>query len=404
MCKSPHPQTGTGRLELAHIFRDHGEAYRRTHRVCAPQRRVMQAIEDCRTAALGGHLEVCDHCGAEVARYHSCRNRHCPKCQTLAKERWIEARTAELLPVPYFHLVFTLPHEINPLAQGNPKAIYSLLFQAASETLQTFGRDRKWLGGEIGITMVLHTWGQNLSQHLHVHSVVSGGALAPEGRWIPAKRGFLFPVRALSVVFRAKYLEALQQAFEAGQIDFAGETTALAEPSAFRAFLAKLRGKDWVVYAKPPFGGPEQVLAYLGRYTHRIAIGNERLLDSENGSVRFRYRDYAHGNKVKVMRLPATEFIRRFLLHVLPKGFMRIRHYGLLANRHRTEHLATCRAALDVPTPAPREAETVEAFLSRVLRADPNRCPHCGQGRLRPIRALRPLPRATGPPLFRWAA
>jgi Putative transposase/Transposase zinc-binding domain len=404
VCGSPHPQTGAGRLELAHIFREHGEAYRRTHRVCAPQRRVMQAIEDCRTAALGGHLEVCDHCGAEVARYHSCRNRHCPKCQTLAKERWVEARCAELLPVPYFHLVFTLPHEMNPLAQGNPKAIYRLLFQAASETLQTFGRDPKWLGGEIGITMALHTWGQNLAQHLHVHCVVSGGALAPDERWIPAKCGFLFPVRALSVVFRGKYLAALQQAFEAQKIDFAGETTALAAPSDFRAFLAKLRAKDWVVYAKPPFGGPEQVLAYLGRYTHRIAIGNERLLASEKGQVRFRWRDYAHGNKVKVMRLPAEEFIRRFLLHVLPKGFMRIRHYGLLANRHRTEHLTACRAALDAPPPAPREAETVEVFLARVLGTEANRCPHCGQGRLRPIRALPPVPRATGPPPLRWAA
>ena len=404
MCESPHPQTGAGRLELAYIFREHGEAYRRTHPVCAQKRRVMQAIEDCRTAALGGHLEACDRCGAEIARYHSCRNRHCPKCQTLAKERWIEARTAELLPVPYFHLVFTLPHEINALAQGNPSVLYGLLFQAASNTLQTFGRDPKWLRGEIGITMVLHTWGQNLSQHLHVHCVVSGGTLAPEGRWIPAKRGFLFPVRALSIVFRGKYLEALKETFEAVKLDFAGETASLAEPSAFRAFLAKLRAKDWVVYAKPPFGGPEQVLAYLGRYTHRIAIGNERLLDSQNGSVRFRYRDYAHGNKTKVMRLPVEEFIRRFLLHVLPKGFMRIRHYGLLANRHRTEHLAACRAALDAPTPAPREAETVEVFLLRVLGADAHRCPHCGQGRLRPARPFPPLPRATGPPLLRWAA
>ena len=342
--------------------------------------------------------------GRKIARYHSCRNRHCPKCQTLAKERWVEARCAELLPVPYFHLVFTLPHEINPLAQGNLRVIYNLLFQAASDTLQSFGRDPKWLGGEIGITMVLHTWGQNLSQHLHVHCVVSGGALAPEGRWIPAKRGFLFPVRGLSVVFRAKYLEALEGAFEAEKLDFAGETTPLAEPSAFRAFLAKLRAKDWVVYAKPPFGGPAQVLAYLGRYTHRIAIGNERLLDCENGEVRFRYRDYAHGNKTKVMCLPVEEFIRRFLLHVLPKAFMRIRHYGLLANRHRTEHLDVCRAALDAPTPAPAEPETVEAFLSRVLGTDANRCPHCREGRLRPVRLLPPLPRATGPPLLRWEA
>ena len=237
-----------------------------------------------------------------------------------------------------------------------------------------------------------------------MHCVVSGGALAPDGRWIPAKRGFLFPVRALSVVFRGKYLEALQQAFEAGQLDFAGETTALAEPSAFRAFLAKLRAKDWVVYAKPPFGGPEQVLAYLGRYTHRIAIGNERLLGLRERRGPLPLPRLCPWEQDKVMRLPAEEFIRRFLLHVLPKGFMRIRHYGLLANRHRTEHLAACRAALDAPTPAPAEPETVEAFLSRVLGTDVNRCPHCGQGRLRPIRALPPLPRATGPPLLRWAA
>ena len=404
MCESPHPQTGAGRLELAQIFREHGETYRRAHRLCAQQRRVMQAIKDCRTAALGGHLEACDRCGAEIARYHSCRNRHCPKCQTLAKERWVEARTAGLLPVPYFHLVFTLPHEINSLAQGNPRVIDNLLFQAASDTLQTFGRDPKWLGGEIGITMVLHTWSQNLSQHLHVHCLVTGGALGLEGQWISPRRGFLFPVRALSIVFRAKYLEALKGAFEAGQLDFAWETTALGEPSAFRAFLTKLRAKDWVVYAKRPFGGPEQVLAYLGRYTHRIAISNERLLACENGEVRFRWQDYAHGNKVKVMRLPVEEFIRRFLLHVLPKGFMRIRHYGLLANRHRTEHLTACRVALDAPTPAPAEPETVEAFLVRVLGTDPKRCPHCGQGRLLPVKRLPPLPRATGPPLLRWAA
>ena len=405
MCGSAPPGTGVGRVELAQIFGEYGEAYRSTHTLCAQQRRVMQAIEDCRTATLGGHLEACDHCGAEVARYHSCRNRHCPKCQTLAKERWVQARCAELLPVPYFHLVFTLPHEINALAQGNPSVFYGLLFQAASNTLQTFGRDPKWLGGEIGITMVLHTWGQNLSQHLHVHCLVTGGALGPEGQWIFAKRGgFLFPVRALSIVFRGKYLAALEEAFEADKLDFAGETTALAAPSAFRAFLTKFRTKDWVVYAKPPFGGPEAVLRYLGRYTHRIAISNERLMDGENGEVRFRYRDYAHGNKIKVMRLPAEEFIRRFLLHVLPKGFMRIRHYGLLANRYRTAHLAACRNALEAPAPEPTEPETVEAFLARVLGTDPKRCPHCGQGRLRPVKLLPPLPRATGPPVLRWDA
>ncbi|MGH8611698.1 MAG: IS91 family transposase, partial [Gammaproteobacteria bacterium] len=351
---------------MAEVFHHYGEAFRNAHTLCTQQHRVMRAIETCRTAELGGHLEQCDRCGAQVLRFHSCRNRHCPKCQTLAKERWAEARRAELLPVPYFHVVFTLPHILNPLAQRNPQAIYRLLFQAAAETLQTFGRDPKWLGGEIGITMVLHTWGQNLNQHLHVHGLVTGGALSGDGeRWIAAKRGFLFPVRALSKVFRGKYLDALSQAFERGELRFAGPTTTLAPPKAFTLLLAKLRAEDWVVYSKRPFAGPEQVVAYLGRYTHRIAISNERLLRLEQGTVLFRWRDYAHGHKTKTMNLPAEEFIRRFLLHVLPKGFMRIRHFGLLANRHRAEHLARCRRALDTPPPLPAPTETVEAFLSR---------------------------------------
>ena len=302
--------------------------------------------------------------------------------------------------MPYFHLVFTLPHAINPLAQGNPKVIYHLLFQAASNTLQSFGRDPKWLGGEIGITMVLHTWGQNLSQHLHVHCVVSGGALAPEGRWIPAKRGFLFPVRALSAVFRGKYIEALRQAFEAGQLDFAGETTALAEPSAFPAFLAKLRAKDWVVYAKPPFGGPEQVLAYLGRYTHRIAIGNERLLGGENGEVRFRYRDYAHGNKTKLMRLPAEEFIRRFLLHVLPNGFMASSPIATAPSTWPPAGPRSMRRRQRLPNPKRSRPSSVGcsepmSIAARTVVKD-------GCARSEPFRLS--LGPQGGPPLFRCAA
>jgi hypothetical protein len=395
-----------GRLEVADIFRAHGERFRATHRLCAQQHRVMRAIEVCRTPALGAQAVQCDRCGATELRLHSCRNRHCPKCQRLAKEHWLDARCAELLPVEYFHVVFTLPHAINPLAQGNPRVVYRLLFQAASETLLEFGRNPRWLGGEIGATLVLHTWGQNLNQHLHVHCVVTGGALSPDGsRFIPAKKGFLFPVRALSRAFRGKYLQALEAAHGRGELRFAGGLEGLAEPRGFARLLAELHSRDWVVYAKPPFAGPEQVLAYLGRYTHRVAISNERLLDLNDGTVRFRYRDYARGNRVKVMRLGAEEFIRRFLVHVLPPGLMRIRHYGLLANRHRTERLGRCRALLGQPEPEPREPESVEAAMLRLTGIDIQRCPYCREGRLQRILlvatpgASAPTPRATGPPI-----
>jgi hypothetical protein len=294
-------------LELAEIFRRYGPAYRQTHTLCGQQHRVMRAIEQCQTAALGGHVEQCECCGAQVIRYHSCRNRHCPKCQTLAKEEWLEARRADLLPVPYVHVVFTLPHALNPLAQGHPRLIYRLLFQAAADTLLTFGRDPKWLGGELGITMVLHTWGQNLEQHLHVHGLVTGGALSPDGqRWIPAKPGFLFPVRALSRVFRGQYLGALKQAFGRGERHLTGEVAPLTESAAFDRFLATLRQTDWVVYAKPPLAGPEEVLEYLGRYTHRPALSNDRLGELKDDGVRFRWKDYAHGNRIKVMTLLAS--------------------------------------------------------------------------------------------------
>ncbi len=402
MCTRPAP--AGRRLEVADIFRAHGERFRATHRLCAQQHRVMRAIVACRTPLLGAQAVQCDRCGRIELRYHSCRNRHCPKGQTLAKEHWLQARCAELLPVEYFHVVFTLPHTLNPLAQGNPRVVYGLLFQAASETLLSFGRNPRWLGGDLGATLVLHTWGQNLGQHLHVHCVVTGGALSVDARWIPAKRGFLFPVRALSRVFRGKYLEALQAAHGRGELRFTGELAGLVEPPGFARFLTELRSQDWVVYSKPPFAGPEQVLAYLGRYTHRIAISHERLLDLEDDTVRFRYRDYARGNRVKVMRLGAEEFIRRFLLHVLPPGFMRIRHYGLLANRCRAERLDGCRAALGQPAPQPREPESAQETMLRLTGIDIQRCPYCAEGRLTrvvlgaPLRATPPTPKATGPP------
>jgi hypothetical protein len=300
--------------------------------------------------------------------------------------------------VPYYHVVFTLPHELNALAQGNPRVIYRLLFDAAAQTLLEFGENPCWLGGEIGVTMVLHTWGQTLSQHLHVHCLVSGGALAENGHWLHPRRGFLFPVKALSPVFRGKFVAGLKQAFDCGALTLAGSTTALASPVHRSAFLNALYAQPWVVYAKLPFAGPEQVLAYLGRYTNRIALTNNRLVSVSDTAVRFRYKDYASGNRRKVMALEAQEFIRRYLLHVLPKGFMRIRHYGLLGNRAKHHKLARARAALNVPrfTPFLTAPETIEAFWLRVAQLDIHRCPYCANGRLLRIAAF--APHAHGPP------
>ena len=379
-------------VEVADIFRTHGAAYRHAHGLSRAQRRAMQAIETCRTAALGGHRQTCDTCGAELIACNSCRNRHCPKCQTLAKERWLAARRAELLHVEYFHVVFTLPHALNPLAQGNPRVIYTLLFRAVTATLTTFARDPRHLGGDLGGTAILHTWGQNLSQHLHLHCVVTGGALSQDGtRWIPAPPGFLFPVRALAKVFRGKYLEALQRAFTTGKLVFAGSTASLADPEAFAAWLHQLRQRDWVVYAKRPFAGPTQVLEYLGRYTHRVAISNERIVSHADGVVHFRWKDYADGDRVKVMALEAAEFIRRFLLHVVPGGFVRIRHFGFLANRARRAKLARCRALL-APSPAPAASaiESLPALMLRLTGIDIERCPLCQRGRLHVTEILAP--------------
>ena len=379
------------RLELADIFRAHGTRYRQTHVLARVQRAAMRAIEACRTAILGGHRETCDRCGGVRVSYNSCRNRHCPKCQTLTKERWLAARRADLLPIPYFHVVFTLPHDLNALAQGNPRVLYTLLFRATADTLLTFGRDPRRLGGTIGITAILHTWGQNLSQHLHLHCLVTGGAMAPDGsRWIAGRPSFLFPVRALSTVFRAKYLEALRHAFDAGQLRFAGGTAALADRAAFVDVLARLKALDWIVYAKRPFAGPEPVLAYLGRYTHRVALSNDRLVEHRDGHVRFRWKDYADHDRVKILTLEVDEFIRRFLLHILPSRFMRIRHFGLLANRTRHGHLARARQLLAAPPVEPVHPESVLVLLQRLTGVDVSRCPFCADGRMHRTAVLAP--------------
>ena len=372
------------RLTLGDLVRTHGDTYRRTHRLARVQERALAAIAACRTAVLGGRRETCDHCGASRILYNSCRNRHCPTCQVQASARWLDARRADLLPIPYFHVVFTLPHALNALAQGNPRVIYTLLFRAAADTLLTFGRDPRYLGGTIGITAVLHTWGQTLTQHVHVHCVVTGGALAHDRTcWIRGRTTFLFPVHALAIVYRAKYLAGLHAAFVRGDLRFAAGTASLADRAAFAAFVTQLRATPWVVYAKRPFGGPTSVLQYLSRYTHRIAISNARLVSLADGLVRFQWRDYADRGRSKVMTLEVDEFLRRFLLHVLPRGFVRIRHFGLLANAQRRTLIACAQHRLGVPPSAPA------TDAASIVDADPTRCPVCHHGHWQVVEILR---------------
>jgi hypothetical protein len=400
MGPAPAAPAGVGaprapRVELAEIVRAHGAAYQRAHPLCRAPRRALRAIATCRTAVLGGHRAVCTMCGTERLTYNSCRNRHCPKCHRVATARWLAASRREVLPIPYFHVVFTLPHALNPLAQSHPRLIYRLLFQSAASTLLRFGRDPRHLGGDLGVTAVLHTWGQTLTQHVHVHCVVTGGGLAPDGtRWCPARPGFLFPVRALATVFRGRYLAGLRRAFDRGDLHLTGGLASLAEPAAFAAWLEELRAPAWVVYCKPPFAGPAHVLAYLGRYTHRVALSNDRLIAVADGHVRFRWRDYADGHRVKVMDLTVDEFLRRFLLHVVPDGFVRIRHFGLLANRRRAAALAQCRTLLAQPPPPAGPPESARDLMLRVTGLDIARCLVCQQGLLRQLESLAPAPAA----------
>jgi hypothetical protein len=388
--------------ELADIVRLYGPAYRDAHRLPLAQLKVLQAIESCRTAALGGHRESCAQCGFARYAYNSCRNRHCPKCQSLAKEQWLEARQAELLPVPYFHTVFTLPHQLNGLIlahERNQRALLNLLFQAAAETLLQFGHNN--LGGTLGATLVLHTWDQQLRPHFHLHGVIPGGVLSADGQqWLPSHPRYLFPVRALSKVFRGHFLDGLHRLYARGVLVFpeaVPRVAALADAEAFRALCAELRRLPWVVYSKAPFAGPKKLLAYLGRYTHRVAIGNARLRNCEDGQVAFDYRDRAAGDVVKTMALPADEFLRRFLCHVLPDGFQRIRHYGLLASRNKATHLARCRELLAVEAPpVPVKKSAAEWLL--LLGIDVERCPHCGQRGLQRTRVLPVRRPATRPP------
>ena len=391
-------------LEVADIFRAHGHAWRQAQHahLSVGQLKVMSAIEQCRSAALGGHVLRCDACAQMQIAYNSCRNRHCPKCQARAARRWLEARQADLLPVEYYHVVFTLPAPISAIAYTNKAVIYDLLFAVAAETLRTIAADPQHLGAQVGVTLVLHTWGSALTHHPHVHGVVPGGGLSADSeRWVACRPGFFLPVRVLSRLFRRRFLEELATAHHTGRLQFFGEFAGLSDARAFAAWLAPLRAVEWVVYAKRPFAGPAAVLAYLSRYTHRVAISNRRLLALDERGVTFRWKDYRATGKTrhKTMTLAADEFMRRFLLHVLPGGFHRIRHYGLLANATRREHLAQVRELLRVvPAAAELQPSTATANVQPTFV-----CPHCGAAMIivetfargQPIRA---------PPTLRAAA
>lgn len=369
-------------LEVGDIFRRFAAAYRdaQAGHLSRGQRRVMAAIEACRTATLGGHIEQCQGCREVRIAYNSCRNRHCPKCQGLARAQWLEDRQADLLPVPYFHIVFTLPAPIAEIAFQNKAAVYDILFKAAAGTLRTLCADPRHLGAEIGLVAVLHTWGSALTHHPHVHCLVPGGGPALDGsRWIACRPGFFLPVKVMSRLYRRLFLEALQAAAKNKRLGFHGSLAHLADADVFAAYLAPLRKIEWVVYAKKPFADPRQVLDYLGRYIHRIAIANSRLVAIADGRVSFRWKDYRHHGKTKVMTLKAGEFIRRFLLHVLPDGFHRIRQYGFLANGHRAAKLALCRHLLNAPPPPERESPVDYRQRYLELTGRPiDLCPSCG--------------------------
>jgi len=380
------------KLEVADIFRRYGEAYREKHgaSMSTAQRRVMTAIEVCRTAALGGQIEQCDQCGHQRICYRSCRNRHCPKCQSLARAEWIQRRQGELLNCEYFHVVFTVPEEIAAIAYQNKKVVYGILFRATAETLRIIAADPKHLGAEIGFFAVLHTWGSNLVHHPHLHCVVPGGGIALDGtRWISCKPRFFLPVRVLSRLFRRLFLKYFEQAFHSGKLQFFTVLEHLHDHRQFFCYLAPMRKKKWVVYAKPPFAGPQQVLDYVGRYTHRVAISNNRLQNIEAGQVQFQWKDYRDNNQQKTMTLSAEEFTRRFLLHTLPEGFQRIRYYGFLGNRYRPQKLTRCRQLLAMTTvvgpPPPQDyRDRHEELTGTSLRE----CPVCHRGRMTTVEVV----------------
>lgn len=381
-------------VELADIFRMHGNTYTQGHALTAEQYKVFNAIQNCRTSALGGHIEQCERCDAIQCAYNSCRNRHCPKCESFKAAKWLEARQAELLPVRYFHVVFTLPHELNNLVLYNKRILYRLLFESAWETLKKLGADPKRLNGEMGMLSILHTWSQNLSQHNHLHCIVPGGALKINGEW-KASKNYLFPVKVLSKLFRGIFVSKLRNLYQTDQLKLPDRLTEKLSNNHFDKLLDIIMQKDWIVYAKPPFNKPEDILNYLGRYTHKIAISNYRILACSDQCVTFKWRDYANGNKIKIMKLKPKEFIRRFLSHVVPNGFMRIRNFGFLANACKADKIKTILKQLRHEHKKPVKKKSVEILMLELTGKDITLCPICKQGKLKRISEIRPtLPKA----------
>jgi len=381
--------TSNGRNpEVADIFRLYGEDYLKNHNLSFEQLKVMHQISICRTAALGGHIERCTECGYEQNAYNSCRNRHCPKCQTMAKEKWLNDRKAELLPVGYFHLVFTLPHELNPIILSNKKVLLDMLFQSVNETLQAFARDPQWrLKGQLGFIAVLHTWSQTMMDHFHLHCLIPAGALSfDKNRWVPSRKKFLFRINSLAKEVRKRYVLKLQAAYNNKEIIFPGNIAEIGTPEKFAKFLKALKTKKWIVYAKRPFAGPEQLIEYLGRYTHRVAISNHRIISIDDGKVTFSYKDRSDRNRTKRMTLKADEFIRRFLLHVLPQRFVKIRYFGFMFHRDKQKNIELIRKLVDAVTLFTEKVEeTVQQIMLRLTGVDITLCPHCGKGRMIPV-------------------
>lgn len=372
-------------LELADVFRRYGEDFRRKNYLSSEQSKTMNHIETCRTAELGGHIEVCNHCGFKKNAYNSCRDRHCPKCQTLVKEKWLSARKAELLPCPYFHNVFTLPHELNPLILTNKRIMLAMLFAAVKETLQVFAADPQWrLEGQLGFISVLHTWNQKLMDHFHLHCIIPAGALSfDKKQWIAVKNKYLFRVQSLAKEFQKRYLRKLENAYKQNKLDFYGRAADVKKQKAFLQLIKTVKGKPWIAYSKQPFGGPEQVLEYLGRYTHRVAITNNRLTELKDGNVTFTYRDRSDENKSKALTVSAGELIRRYLLHILPTGFMKIRYYGFLASANKKGSIPLIQRLIDPHFEnTEKQEETIQEVMLRLTGNDISRCPECGKGEM----------------------
>lgn len=371
--------------ELAHVFQMHSDSYLKNHTLSPEQHKVVNAILNCRTLALGGHINKCNHCDTIVQSYNSCRNRHCPKCESFKSAKWLEDKQSELLPVSYFHVVFTLPHALNNLVLYNKKTLYHLLFKSAWLTVKKLGADPNRLNGEMGMTAILHTWGQNLTVHNHVHCIVPGGALSPHEKWNPSRKNYLFPVKVMSRLFRGIYLSELKELHESNKLIFPNQLNSERTDGTFTQLMEDLRKNDWIVYAKEPFAGPKSLLNYLGRYTHKIAISNYRILSCDMNEVKFKWRDYSDNNKMKIMSLKPSEFIRRFLSHVLPGGFMRIRSYGFLGSASKRKKIKQIQELLNYQPPIKDKTETAVERMYSLTGEDITICPFCKKGKLERI-------------------